>query len=407
MDSKKLDTIQKVIAAEIYLYIIFMFITKGEAIRNILLFSSFILWLYTIRSMREKIIFKHPVSVVFFLTLISILPSVVFSLDPVYSLRSLKVDPLKALIIFCLISTVLADDRRLNGFLYIALTMFIFTVVVGYYSYWVYDMEIMKPITWIRHAWHSRFAIDLNTLMPFVFMLLLRARHIASRIFLTAVLFAGILGVILSTSRGGIAGFAGMAAVWFLYLMRRKKIRIKFAAAGLALVLLLLALSLSVSPVLKNKLISDRENIFSLGRRTEIWGPLITAAARRPLLGWGYGSGIFKRDEPFHETPYKEAPFHKDPAFRNPHNPFLRILFHQGVLSAIIYLVLIVLAIRTFWKSANACDDIKGLILISCTGILVGTYIINAIVENSQLRDLAFVLGLGMAAMGCHEDRYN
>ena len=81
---KKYETIDKIIAAEIYLYIIFMFVTKGEAIRNILIFSSFILWLTTLKYRKNKQILVEPVSILFWLFMITILLSVVFSIEPLY-----------------------------------------------------------------------------------------------------------------------------------------------------------------------------------------------------------------------------------------------------------------------------------------------------------------------------------
>lgn len=395
---KRYEIIDKIIRTELYLYIIFMFITKGEGIRNILLFSSFFLWLATIKYRRTLWILKEPVSLLFWGNIASILIAVPFSIDPLYSLSSLKIDPLRAVIVFCLASTLLSDEKSIKRFVVISAFLLVFTISVGYYSYWVYDLPLMRPLTVIRHAWHSRFAIDLNTLMSFTFVLYLLNKDRKPGVLLLMLIAAGISGVILSTSRGGLAGSVFILFVWMIYFQWNRRLNPKIVAAGSALIILIFTTALFLSPAMKNRLFFDRENILSIGERTPIWGPLLAAAVQRPFLGWGYGSNIFSMDLPFENTPYKIAPVNYKPAFRNPHNPFLRIFFHQGIAGVILYAALLAAAIRAFWRGSLNSQGMKSYILMACTGILVGTYIVNAMVENSQLKDLALILGVGLAA---------
>ncbi|MBI5098982.1 MAG: O-antigen ligase family protein [Nitrospirae bacterium] len=395
---KKYEAIDNIIAIEVYLYIIFTFITKGEAIRNILLFSSFFLWLATIKNRRISWILKEPVSLLFWGNIASILIAVPFSIDPLYSLSSLKMDPLRAIVIFCLVSTMLSDEKSLKRFVTLSFFLLVFTISVGYYSYWAYDLPLMRPMTVIRHAWHSRFAIDLNTLMSFTFVLFLLNKDRKQRVLLLTLIAAGISGVILSSSRGGLAGFVFIALVWMIYFQWNKSLNTKIVVASSALIILIFTAALFLSPVMKNRFFYDKQNILSIGERTPIWGPLLSAAFQKPFLGWGYGSEIFSMDLPFENTPYKIAPVHVKPAFRNPHNPFLRIFFHQGIAGVILYAALLIAAVRAFWRDSLDSQGMKSYILVACSGLLVGTYIVNAMVENSQLRDLALILGIGLAA---------
>ncbi len=395
---KKYEVIDSIIEIEVYLYIIFTFITKGEGIRNILLFSSFSLWLATIKYRRNLWILKEPVSLLFWGNIASILIAVPFSIDPLYSLSSLKIDPLKAIIIFCLVSTMLSGEKSLKRFVTLSVFLLALTISVGYYSYWAYDLPLMRPLTVIRHAWHSRFAIDLNTLMSFTFVLYLLNKDRKPSVLLLMLIAAGISGVILSTSRGGLAGFVFIVFVWMIYFQLNQRLNSKIVAASSVFIVLIFTSALFLSPVMKNRLFFDKENILSIGERTPIWGPLLSAAFQKPFLGWGYGSNIFSMDLPFENTPYKIAPVNYKRAFRNPHNPFLRIFFHQGIAGVILYAALLIAAIRAFWRDALDSQGMKSYILMTCAGILVGTYIVNAMVENSQLRDLSLILGIGLAA---------
>jgi O-antigen ligase len=405
---KRYEIVDKIIAIELYLYIIFMFITKGEGIRNVLLFSSFLLWLATLKYRQNIWILKQPVSLLFWGNIASIAAAVIFSIDPLYSFYSLNGGPLRAIIIFCLVSTMFPYEKRLKRFIVISYLLLVFTLSVGYYSYWAYDLPLMKPLTAIRHAWHARFAIDINTHLPFTLILLLMVKDKRLKIVFLVTMLLGFMAILLSTSRGGLAGFIGMAIVWLIYFLPSKKTNMKITVAGFMIIIIFFGTALLSSPLMREKFIHNKENIMSLGRRTEIWGPLIAAAIQRPLSGWGYGSEIFTNDVPFKDTPYNEAPVHIDPAFRNPHNPFLRILFHQGIPGVILYVVLLFTAITTFWKVSKETGHLKSYMLVACSGILIGTYVVNAMVENSHLSEVAFILGLGLAAQNMkYEDSHN
>jgi O-antigen ligase len=110
---------------------------------------------------------------------------------------------------------------------------------------------------------------------------------------------------------------------------------------------------------------------------------------------------------PFENTPYKVAPLNIKPAFRSPHNPFLRILFHQGIVGLIPYVLLLIIATLGFLKEAFASDNLKSYILIACASIMIGTFLVFAIVQNSKLTDLVLILGIGIAAKNLKSENSN
>ncbi len=404
---RRYEIIDKIIAGEIYLYIIFMFITKGEAVRNILLFSSLALWLSTLPYRKNRVILGQTVPLLFWGFIATILISVVFSLEPVYSFNALRIDPLKAVIIFCLISTTLSDYQRLKVFTYVSFALLLLQLSVGYYSYWVYDLPFMKPVTSIRHAWHARFAMDINTLLSFTFVIFLMGKNIGIRISIIATLIISISAILLSTSRGGIAAFICIAATWLIYLVRKYRFNVKMMIAGIIMLAVLAGVIINYQPNIRQRLANTGRDISTLTERTYIWKPLIAAASERPVFGWGYGPDIFAMDEPFKNTPYEKAPVYIKPAFRNPHNAFLKIFFHQGLVGVIFYAALLVSATATFWKSARSSHDFKSYMLLSCAGIMIGIYFVNSITENPHLTDLALILGIGIAAANLKSENSN
>ncbi|MBI5407896.1 MAG: hypothetical protein HZA14_00860, partial [Nitrospirae bacterium] len=79
------------------------------------------------------------------------------------------------------------------------------------------------------------------------------------------------------------------------------------------------------------------------------------------------------------------------------------------------YCALLIAATGLFWKGMEKFplprrfgervrvrgildSNFKSYILTACAGIMIGTFFINAIVENSHLTELALVLGIGLAA---------
>jgi hypothetical protein len=386
---KKFEIIDKIIEIEIYLYIILMFVTKGEGIRNILLFSSFLLWLATLKYRKSRWILREPISIFFWGFTATIVVSAIFSIDPLYSFKTLRGEPLKSVIIFCLISTVLSDEKRLKKFIYLSFFLLVFTISVGYYSYWAYDLPLMKPVTPLRHAWHSRFAMDINALLPFTFILLLITKDMRFKII-----------------RGGLAALLSILVIWLTYMLKKYRVNIKIMLASVVILAVLSGSILYSSPNIKQRFSNLGHDITTLNERTEIWGPLIFAAAEKPFFGWGYGPEIFVMDKPFENTPFVKAPVHIKPAFRNPHNSFLKIFFHQGIIGLISYIALLIVATRTFWKGAYSTNNLKSYIIMACTSIMVGTFFVNSIVENPHLTDLTFILGIGLATKNLgKEDR--
>lgn len=398
--AKRYAAIDRIIAAEIYLYIVFMFLTEGEAIRNILLFSAFILWLSILKYRENKWILKERIPLFFWAFILSILISVIFSIDFSYSLSCLKKEPLKSVIIFCLVSTVLSDEKRLKGFVYLSFAILVFTISVGYYSYWVYDLALMRPLLSIRHVWHNRFALDINTLLPFTLVLLLVTKDLKFKIMLLVTVFLSILAIVFSTSRSGTISFVSMALIFSLYSLRRKKINVKALQIGLIVTAVLAGSIVLYSPQIKEKYFRLSRDIKTFTERTIIWEPLIFAAVQRPVFGWGYGEDIFTRDEPFENTPFKEAPVHRKSDYRNPHNSFLKIFFHQGIVGVIPYIILIVFSVKGLWGAQKYSNNFPVYVSVACSIVIAGIYIVTSMVENPALTGLSFVLGMGVAANG-------
>jgi len=390
----------KAIEYLLYSYIVFMFLTKGEGVRNLTIFGGFALWLLSFKKDYIKAL-KHPVSILFGLYLLTILISVFFSIDKVFSFKELRGDPVKALILFPMFATVMSDEKRLLRLCYVASFMALVMVTIGYYSYIFHDIPLLKPDTPLMHAWHNKFARYLNTFHPFLFTLFFVSKKKSFKTLIVISLIYTVSALLLSTSREGYLAFFAIIIVWIFYLSKLKKLHLTKAISALIILSLVSGLSAwYVSPYFKERLLRTIHDIKTLNDRTKAWIPAIHAIDKRPLFGWGYGEKIFHRPEPYKGTNYS-------PPELGSHNTFLRVVFHQGLLGLSVYVILLFTAIKVFLKGSFKDIKIANLILLSVASVLIGNYILNALLADLRLKHLAVVLGIGLAAKSANENRHN
>ncbi len=399
---KRVETIDRIIEYGIYAYIFFMFLAKGEGIRNLLIFGLFGLWLMTLKYRTDLHLLKNTVSRLCRIYAGAIVISAIFSMDPAFSLKELKDEPLKFVLLFPVIATVMADETRLKKAAYVSLGTLLLIVFAGYYSYIFHDIPMLKPDTPWVHAWHTKFAAYVNTYLPIACILFFIWNKTGPKVILTASVVVSVIALVLSTSRGGYLAFFVIVLVWLLYLSRKKGHKLKMTVALFMIILVIFGTaSYLFSPRLRERISQTPEEIYTANARTDLWKAAIYAFRERPLTGWGYGANIYLRDEPYRDTPYKKSPQNE----KDQHNMFIKILFHEGIIGIVPFVLLIMTAIKVFWREAFRANGIKSYMLMACASIFIGNYVVQAMLETLfKLQYIAVVLGLGMAARGINED---
>lgn len=399
---RKYEIIDRIIEYGIYAYIFLLFLSKGEGIRNFIVFGNFGLWLLTLKHRKNLYLLKEPIANLTWFFLASFVFSVVFSLDPIHSLKAVKGDPLKLALLFPVIATVLSDESRLKRAAIVTFFTMVFIVSFGYYSYLLSDLIYFKPDTVLVHAYHNRFAGYINTLLPIAFVLYYLTDKKLWKVLLAVTFLLSILALILSTSRGGYLAFLGILLVWIIYISRLKKYNVKKVLAWTLVILIFIgALSYYYFPEVNRRISNLSTELYTANERDELWGAAFYGFLNRPLFGWGYGNDFFFREEPFVNTPY-EVPE------RGEHNLYLTVMFHQGIVGFLPFLLLVITATTTFWRDALRSSGIKSLMLVAITSIFIGNYIIHAQFESMfRMHHIAVILGLGMAARGINENSHN
>lgn len=390
--NSKIKTIDNIITAFILIYFVIMFFSKGESIRNILLFGSFFLWLFTIKE-RDLSFLKDKTSILFFAFLGSMVISAFFSYDPSYSISSLREEALKMLVIYPVWATVLSQESRLKKLLVLSVFTSFIIALIGFYSYFVYNLPMVKPNTEILHAWHNKFAFYLNIYHPFVLGYLFSFKNRKLKPIIVLMLLFTISALFMSTSRGGYLGLLtiGFIWLWLFYFKKNKKVGLRASIFVVLVSFIIFVLAFNLSTYLKSRIQNTTKDIFTMNNRVVAWKAGIEATLHRPILGWGIGGDLFK-DERVYRTINLEAP----PI--GPHNLFVRILFHQGFLGLGIFLLLIFHAIRSFLKEKKDIDITKNYILISTIAAIIGNYLVHCMFEDRSLITFAIIFGIGIAA---------
>ncbi len=373
----------------IYIYLIIMFLNKGESIKNIALYGAFALWLIS-GKWRYRDFYRSPITILFGGYLFSVLLSVVFSIDPECSLISLKYDILKAVVLFPVLATSFSTEQRLRR-LSISLSISAaIMLAIGFYSYLTQDISFLKPNTELMHAWHNRFARYLCLTTPFAMVLLLTSKNKINMAGLFSLIIFGSLAVILSTSRGGMFALVAIVTVWILFVYKKGVFNFrKIILISLIAFITLFFIGLSTSPALKTRL----GGMESVNLRLDTWNKALESIKQRPILGWGYGKGIFHREEPYLKTTDKSLPK------TGPENTFIQVLFHQGLVGLGVYISLILTAVVVFFRSALRTENsLRSYVLITACGIIVGNHIGHSLVAAEIFRGLAIILAIGIAA---------
>lgn len=370
-----------------------MLLLKGGGLTDLFISVSFILWLFSdYRKNKNNIkFFKHPLSIMFFIIIGVVFFSIIFSINPLYSFKESLTEPLKALALFIpFVSVISTDKMRLERIIKVMFFSAVLAVFIVLYSYVAADFSLASPKT-ILHAHPNRFSKILNIYIAFIFALYFIWDTKISKAILILFLMISLLIIGLSGSRGGFIVFVIIGFVWFFYMWRKKIYNIIPLLLVMSAVIISVAVLSVQSSYVQNRMRAFPEHVKTMTGRTVIWKPAYAAFEKKPFFGWGYGRKIFKMEEPYSEMG-DIVPHY------GPHSTFVRILFHQGLIGFIPYVVLILYSIVFFWKGAIYNSGINSLILCGCVSALIGEFVLHSMIEVVRLHYLALVIGFGLAA---------
>jgi O-antigen ligase len=383
------EVIEKLIEAGILLYIVLMFLTKAEGVRNTVLFGSFFLFLISHRRNHIIELLRESITKVYLVFISVILLSIIISIDPLYSLMSSKNEPLKGLILFLMISTTLDSEEKAKRICAAFSVAAAILAATAFYSYFAKDTSLLKPTVFYMHLWHGHFARNLCITLPFAAALVLKYRDRAIKVPLLILLAASSLGLILSTSRTPYIAFIAMLILWLFFLSRRAQHRNKIIALVVMAFIAINTIALFSSPALRTRVMSIKREIRTMHNRADAWLAITDAIREKPVLGWGYGKRLVLREEPYEHTSHT-------PPTINPHNTFLGVTFASGLVGLLSYISILIysslICISRIYKSES--NSFSTVVLLAALSVIVGNFYINAMTADVSFKELSIILGI-------------
>ncbi|MEW6570347.1 MAG: O-antigen ligase family protein [Nitrospirota bacterium] len=389
-EKKLFKTLEILLTYSVCSYVVLIFVSKGEGLRNILLFGSLFLWILTIKRGEIANFFRSPLTFLYILFVSFCFISVLYSLDPVYSIDAMREDFIKGVILFPIIATTFNSEEKLKKISSAFALSALILVANGYVSYLTGGVTVFKPDTKIVHLWHNQFARHLNSLLPFIFSLLFFSKRRAARILLFCLLLFSVLGLIFSTSRGGYVSFISMMVVWVLFLTKERQVHLKKVIAVVSLIAMLaVVFSFTSVPYIRDRITTFESIIL----RFHVWIPVIEAIKERPVFGWGFGPKMIRKEEPYLNTPHK-------PPQRGVHNTFLKIAFTTGVVGLTSYLSLLIYAILFCLRNARkeGARNFGSFMFVSVLSVIIGNYFFHSMIELVSFLSLSILLGIALAS---------
>lgn len=182
----------------------------------------------------------------------------------------------------------------------------------------------------------------------------------------------GVLGSLLSGSRGGWLAMPGILTIFYLAYGRKAPIRIKVAILGVLAMLVVIIYSSSelrvsqrVDSAVKNieAYFSEEDRNTSVGLRLQMWSLGTELIRDKPWLGWGE-SGLHD------ELETRVANGEIDPSlirFRHMHNEFIDIGVKHGVLGVAALLALYLVPLALFYRGIRSSHGTKRSLAVAGT----------------------------------------
>lgn len=380
--SKKLDLI---IEGLVYIFIIFLFMDKGETFRVVGIYLPFFLLIIKFIILKES-----PVNLnnsVFNLVLILCLSGIiasVFAPSILYSLSWFKRTYLKLFLVSIVFFGLFKTQERITNLTYLLIIMTIVFTIFTFYDFYKKIIVLnMDYGTTIR-----KYISPLEVFLPFVFCLFVDNRKIFKYIGLI-ILILGTLAVVLTGSRGGWLSISASFIVCIYGYFYIKKPNLKILTLTICSFLLFIFMGLTIlSPsYIKEKFVQLKKG-YTSQRMEMVWPAAIDSYMNLPLINKIFGNGLGRMTylEDFKKWYLKK--FNHEPSeIYPPHNLYLSTLYKQGILGFIILIFLIFKAIKNLIRSIKLSQEFLNIKIfgISLLAVLIGI-VIHSFVEDMFLQ---------------------
>lgn len=387
--------IYKIVEFNIYVVLFLSFLTKGEGILNTILFLNFILFLISLKCYDIKLNFlKNSISLFFYLFLLSMIISSIFSINPLYSFSELLKDPLKAFLFFPVFLWIINDEKKIKNIAFIFFLLLIVYVLNGYYS--LLFKKIYHADTWLLHTTLNRYGGLLALLISFGILYFLIEKKVYLKIFFLFIVIITIFSIILNATRTAYLSLLVVLMGWFVFYFAKNNFIKRFLIFCLFLTLIGI-LGWHSSDFVKTKIIRTKDDFHTFNHRSMGWLSALEASLKSPIIGWGVGKKIYHEDIPFTNTSFKVSPKKSIVGLETPHNTFLAIAFHQGLLGLISFLGMFFFTIKYLKFRLNLKKDFLSLLNFTILISFISYFGIFAFFNPTKFLYFSFFISMGAA----------
>lgn len=298
------------------------------------------------------------------------LASVLWAIDPLYSLNEIKNEIFYTLVAFFSFYSVTENETRWRHWNILLIAGFFLTAFSGVFAYWIANDFWRKGGV---HGGVGDYSTYLVTIMPMVLYWHVRRRMLGiTRVIAYPLIPLLLIGAFLTMNRAFWPALVSMLIVFgtLYYLRNRHSSAAQLIGVGIVL-LVVLATSLFATTIM-NRAASDATHSEILVRtatedpRLQIWRFAWAQIREQPLMGAGFGRAAVR------ET--MEKHFDND-GYEHAHNIVLNYALQMGVLGITVLVIVFAALAREYWSlyvsgNSEAClIGILGLAMI--TGVLV------------------------------------
>lgn len=376
------------------LYLFFWLFDKGEGLRNVGIYGAFTAWLI-LAFLKEIKVSLHAVSSAFFLFILSCILSAFFSIDARSSFMALKSDILRPVMIFLVISTFfdLRMLMRLGKVICLSGIVILAMGLEGFLSGRT-DFYYTSANVFLN-ADKNKFGFYAGLISPFFLLFFASSAKARTKAPWGFAVIWGMIAALFSASRSAMGNILVVTGCWAAFFLKREHRKMLAITVSALVILLALSFTLLPSP-LRNSILSVPQHLTTFTYRTDyFWLPAFQAIQKRPITGWGYGNNIYRDPRPFENG--------KKPNWEltgGLHSTFIKILFHQGIIGIVSYLLLLILSLVHLLRIIQDEGNERRVFAATLFSIILGSFMVNSLLLSIPLERLAPIAGMSAALAG-------
>ena len=298
------------------------------------------------------------------------LASLAWSAMPGYSLREIRNEIGYSLIAFLVCYTMAANERAWRLYVVALVASFLAVSAVGLHWFAMgYDQITDAP-----HGGVGHYSTYLVTILPLLMIVTLdAARH-----GFPASILRPLLPLLLLVDGYGTANRAFWPAVIvstvvfaFLYALRAAHFRVRMKVLTVATMVVILAAT-AFGVILQQRATQRSDTVaeaLATDPRLPLWPQVFTMIERHPVIGGGFGRGIYGKEL---------SELNGTPELWHGHNMFLNYALQLGIVGVLVLVILLVAITREFWRLYRADDPAASMIGLAGITMLAGFIAKNA-----------------------------